>query len=489
MYKASIGTAFGHSIYSDLCVEELCSNVTEAFDAIDSIFQEYHMGQMDISVIEDELFEESNSSSSGSLPERLGAAIRALLTQIGHFIENIGKMFMSDEKAARKQQAELEKEINKNPDLKRKVMELSAAGALNLRDVGDINALVKEVDKLMEEKNPKTFKGKLEKLQKEWKEPDGRFLKTVGAISTTAGVIAVLFKLGPDITHAVSNLTDAAKANQKQLEEFSQWAGKHGSNIKEVPEAQIRYAAKQYKKGKQADALEALKYKAGSGEKKTKGGKEYNLKYPEEAELKFKAIKFKQECINDVLNATKHNEEERKKGMKLVFDICKKFHVMQGTDYGKGIAANAKLAKQSDKIDARQQRNQTKDLAASVGAKAGARAGSQAGTKSGYYAGSVAGARSGERAGAQSGYQAGSISGAAAGAREGAKSGAVTGGVAGSRSGKISGANAGYQSGAVSGAAAGASSGAMVRKPGNQGNKNTNQNNGKNKNKGKGGKR
>lgn len=368
MYKASIGTVYGHSIYADICVEEMCSDVTEAFDTIDSIFQEYHMQQMSISAIEDELFNESSSQTSGSFPERLGAAIRALISKIGQFIENIGKMFMSDEKAARKEQAELEKEINKDPDLKRKVMQLSAAGALNLRDVGDINALVKEVDKLMEEKDPKTIRGKLEKLKKEWNDPDGKFLKSVGAISAGAALVTTLFKLGPDIAHGVKNLTDLSRDNQKQLQEFGSWISKKGVNIKEVPDVQLRQAAKYYKKGKEADAILAAKYKAG---KKSDNSAEYNLEYPA-AEEKFKLLQFKHLCITDTLKKIKHNDEERKKGLRTVFDICKKFHIGQGTGFGKDLAANTKVARQTEKENNRQQRNNVKDHATKVGVAAGA---------------------------------------------------------------------------------------------------------------------
>ena len=169
MYKVGLSTAFGESIYAESYIDELNKGVSRAYDIVENIFQEYTLEQLSPERLEESLFGEAEQSQEvpQSFVEKLGAAIRNLVIQIGKFIENLGTHFMSGEAQARKAQEQLERELAAHPDLKKKVMQLSTEGAINLRDMKDINELSKEVDKLMEEKDPKTLKGKIEKLKKE----------------------------------------------------------------------------------------------------------------------------------------------------------------------------------------------------------------------------------------------------------------------------------------------------------------------------------
>ena len=79
--------------------------------------------------------------------------------------------FQKEDEVSKRQRALVEAAIKKDPSLKNQVIDLAQTGALNLQDIKTINELEAEVDKLLEEKNPKTLKGKFEKLKKKWAEP------------------------------------------------------------------------------------------------------------------------------------------------------------------------------------------------------------------------------------------------------------------------------------------------------------------------------
>lgn len=265
MYKVSIGNAFGHSIYTDLCMNEMAEGVHTAFDRIDSIFTEYAVSLNSPENLEAELFGEAadEKSVSPKFVERLGAAIRALVSEIGKFIEKIGEAFMTNDAKLRKQQEELERQINADPDLKKKVMTLSAAGAINLRDMKDINELCSEVDKLMEEKNPTTLKGKLDKIKKEWDDPNGKFLKKIAGATAVVGLAAAIFKLSPQLKDAKDNLTLKSKENQKELQKMGNYfqyynktvKGKTSTiDIRKMNDMQTRLALAKFKQGRIEEA-------------------------------------------------------------------------------------------------------------------------------------------------------------------------------------------------------------------------------------------
>lgn len=219
MYKVSIGNAFGHSIYNDLTAAEITEGVTNAYDKIDRIFTEYKVSLLSPENMEADLFGEATTAQpqNQGFVASLGAAIRVLITSFGKMIERIGEMFMSNDAKIRKQQQQLERELAANPDLKRKVMALSASGVINLKDIKDINELSKEVDKLMEEKDPKTLRGKLEKLKKEWDDPNGKFLKRVAAIGATVGLVATIYKATTSLRGFKDDITNGSKHNKDTM--------------------------------------------------------------------------------------------------------------------------------------------------------------------------------------------------------------------------------------------------------------------------------
>lgn len=262
MYKVGLSTAFGESIYAESYIDELNKGVSRAYDIVENIFQEYTLEQLSPERLEESLFGEAEQSQEvpQSFVEKLGAAIRNLVIQIGKFIENLGTHFMSGEAQARKAQEQLEKELAAHPDLKKKVMQLSTEGAINLRDMKDINELSKEVDKLMEEKDPKTLKGKIEKLKKEWDSPDGKFLKTVAAAGAIAGLLVSCYKINEYCTKNKKDTLESAKASQKVMRELGEQIVKKGYKTDQISNYRMKVALKQWEQDKRAEALRTLDY-------------------------------------------------------------------------------------------------------------------------------------------------------------------------------------------------------------------------------------
>ena len=262
MYKVGLSTAFGESIYAESYIDELNKGVSRAYDIVENIFQEYTLEQLSPERLEESLFGEAEQSQEvpQSFVEKLGAAIRNLVIQIGKFIENLGTHFMSGEAQARKAQEQLERELAAHPDLKKKVMQLSAEGAINLRDMKDINELSKEVDKLMEEKDPKTLKGKIEKLKKDWDNPDGRFLKTVAAAGAVAGLLVSCYKINEYCTKKKKDTLESAKASQKVMRELGEQIVKNRYKTDQISNYRMKVALKQWEQDKRAEALRTLDY-------------------------------------------------------------------------------------------------------------------------------------------------------------------------------------------------------------------------------------
>lgn len=262
MYKVGLSTAFGESIYAESYIDELNKGVTRAYDTVENIFQEYTLEQLSPERLEESLFGEAEQPQevSQSFAAKLGAAIRNLVAQIGKFIENLGTHFMSGEAQARKAQEQLEKELAGHPDLKRKVMQLSAEGAINLRDMKDINELSKEVDKLMEEKDPKTLKGKIEKLKKEWDSPDGKFLKTVAAAGAVTTLLISCYKINEYCTKNKKDALESAKNAQKAMRELGEQIEKKNYKTEEITNFRMKIALKQWEQDKRAEALRTLDY-------------------------------------------------------------------------------------------------------------------------------------------------------------------------------------------------------------------------------------
>lgn len=267
MYTISVGNAFGHSIYTDLMMQEITEGVNAAFDNIDKIFAEYHQSLLSPENMEAELFGEAKKDpvpaaqpqaqpvQSQGIVASLGAAIRSLIAAFGKMIQRIGEAFMSNDAKIRKQQEELQRQLAAHPDLKHKVMALSAEGAIDIKDMKDINQLSAEVDKLMEEKDPQTLKGKLAKLKKEWDDPNGKFLKRVAAVGTAVGLATTLYKAYQSCHGFGKDSGERAKKTQENLQGLNDMLKKAGGDPKTVNNLEAKIAARKFEQGCYQEAL------------------------------------------------------------------------------------------------------------------------------------------------------------------------------------------------------------------------------------------
>ena len=300
MYTISVGNAFGHSIYTDLMMQEITEGVNAAFDNIDKIFAEYHQSLLSPENMEAELFGEAQAPQQAQPAKKgiaasLGAAIRSLISAFGQMIARLGEAFMSNDAKLRKQQEEIQRQLSANPDLKKKVMALSAEGVLNIQDMKDINQLSEEVDKLLAEKDPKTLSGKLAKLKKEWDDPHGKFLKRVGAAAAVVGLAAGCYKLYNDVKNGKEKTLNCSKKRRESL-----------NTLYEEIEKQHRTAGPMTKDDTKLKNMKSINFS--SDWSKTVTG----------TEAKLAAIKFEQGCYNEAINILHHNYSECSKGQQFI---------------------------------------------------------------------------------------------------------------------------------------------------------------------------
>lgn len=302
MYTISVGNAFGHSIYTDLMMQEITEGVNAAFDNIDKIFAEYHQSLLSPENMEAELFSEAQAPqqqpaqpAKKGIAASLGAAIRSLISAFGQMISRLGEAFMSNDAKLRKQQEEIQRQLNADPDLKKKVMALSAEGVLNIQDMKDINQLSEEVDKLLAEKDPKTLSGKLAKLKKEWDDPHGKFLKRVGAATAVVGLAAGCYKLYSDVKNGKEKALNCSKKRRESL-----------NTLYEEIEKQHRTAGPMTKDDTKLKNMKSINFS--SDWSKTVTG----------TEAKLAAIKFEQGCYNEAINILHHNYSECSKGQQFI---------------------------------------------------------------------------------------------------------------------------------------------------------------------------
>lgn len=302
MYTISVGNAFGHSIYTDLMMQEITEGVNAAFDNIDKIFAEYYQSLLSPENMEAELFGEAQAPqqqqaqpAKKGIAASLGAAIRSLISAFGQMISRLGEAFMSNDAKLRKQQEEIQRQLAANPDLKKKVMALSAEGVLNIQDMKDINQLSEEVDKLLAEKDPKTLSGKLAKLKKEWDDPHGKFLKRVGAATAVVGLAAGCYKLYSDVKNGKEKTLNCSKKRRESL-----------NTLYEEIEKQHRTAGPMTKDDTKLKNMKSINFS--SDWSKTVTG----------TEAKLAAIKFEQGCYNEAINILHHNYSECSKGQQFI---------------------------------------------------------------------------------------------------------------------------------------------------------------------------
>lgn len=258
MYLIGNKNAFGYGSIESLYYRDFTEGYDECGAKIDSIFNEYNALLLSPEYMMQDMFEAEGAKSpdSTNFVARLGKAIRELIKQIGENIKKFLSSFKKEDETFNKNQALIEAALKQDPDLNKKVLELAKSGALDIHDIKDLNELQAEVDKLMEEKNPKTLKGKFEKLKKKWDDPTvTKIAKRVAFITSVVTLAAGLYKLRQHIRDNSKFVQEKVARTQKSLSEMTDYMAVHEHlDATQMSVLQQKIAIKKWEAGKMGEA-------------------------------------------------------------------------------------------------------------------------------------------------------------------------------------------------------------------------------------------
>lgn len=262
MYLIGNKNAFSYGSMQSLYYKEFTEGYDECGEKIDSIFNEYNSLLLAPEYMMQDMFEAEGESEVEKSPDstnfvtRLGKAIRELIKQIGENIKKFLSSFKKEDETFNKNQALIEAALKQDPDLNKKVLELAKSGALDIHDIKDLNELQAEVDKLMEEKNPKTLKGKFEKLKKKWDDPTvTKIAKRVAFITSVVTLAAGLYKLRQHIRDNSKFAQEKVARTQKSLSEMADYMAVHEHlDATQMGVLQQKIAIKKWEAGKMGEA-------------------------------------------------------------------------------------------------------------------------------------------------------------------------------------------------------------------------------------------
>lgn len=241
-----------------LYYREFTSGLDACGDKIDSIFNEYNALLLSPEYVMEDMFEAGGAKSpdSSNFIARLGKAIRELIQTIASNIKKFMDSFKKEDAKFNKNQALIEAALKKDPDLNKKVMELAKSGALDIHDIKDLNELQDEVDKLLEEKNPKTLKGKFEKLKKKWDDPNvTKTAKRIAFIGAALGLGSAILKFRKDIRENSKAVRELSEKNQKALSDLTDYMAVHEHiDATEMGVLQQKLAIRKWLSGKHGEA-------------------------------------------------------------------------------------------------------------------------------------------------------------------------------------------------------------------------------------------
>lgn len=220
---------------TDLLYREYTTDVFSCFDDIDGLFKEQQMMALTPDGMEQELFGEAKAEKEeGPAPKvsfvtRLGAKIRELIAKFKEMMTKFLSRFKKEDETMKQQQALIEAAFRQDPTLKTQVIELAKSGNLNFTDIKNINELQAEVEKLMEEKNPTTFKGKFERLKKKWDDPENtKTVKRIKAVGQVAALVTSLLAIGATLSKRKNSIMDNSKNTQNMLNDLMGKVGELG---------------------------------------------------------------------------------------------------------------------------------------------------------------------------------------------------------------------------------------------------------------------
>lgn len=264
---------------TDLLYREYTTDVFGCFDDIDGLFKEQQMMALTPDNMEQELFGEAKAEKEeGPAPKvsfvtRLGAKIRELIAKFKEMVTKFMMRFKKEDEVMKQQQALIEAAFRQDPSLKSQVIELAKSGNLNFTDIKNINELQAEVEKLMEEKDPKTLKGKFEKLKKKWDDPENtKTVKRVKAVGQVVALVTAVIGIGVAVSKTKNTIIGDSKKTQETLAAFtkdlealgdpskSPYGDKYKLNKKEaeIGLLQMKMAIQKYSMDKYGEAFAIL---------------------------------------------------------------------------------------------------------------------------------------------------------------------------------------------------------------------------------------
>lgn len=253
---------------TDILYHEYTMDVFNCFDDIDTVFKEQQMMALSPEFMEEELFGEAKKEPKEDAGEdapkksfvtRLGAKIRELIAKLKEMMTKFLSHFKKEDQTMKQQQALIDAAFHQDPSLKNQVIELAKSGNLNFTDIKNINELQDEVNKLLEEKNPTTLKGKFEKLKKKWEDPENtKTVKRVKAAGTIISVVTAIIGIGTALGKRKTTIMDASQETQRRINSLMRELEANPDAADNMGYYQTKIAINKWLMGQQGEAMAIL---------------------------------------------------------------------------------------------------------------------------------------------------------------------------------------------------------------------------------------
>ena len=250
--------------YCDSCMNKVYQAIAEYKASTDnSIYESLSFYKSNL--LDDVVFEDADKAKK-NLFEKIGAQFIAICKKFIEFIDHVIDRVKDIIFSTKDNEKKLNILIKKHPELaKEKIQIMCSEGALDFSEIKSLAQLDKEFDQIikMSEKadaDPKTLKGKLEKIKEKWlNSEDGKIVKAGKVAGGAAAVITLgllASKFVPEVAKYRSNLVETKNKhkiddarNVKELLDSSRYKNQN------YGEAQIKLDACRMRKGLYAQAI------------------------------------------------------------------------------------------------------------------------------------------------------------------------------------------------------------------------------------------
>ena len=261
MYRVGYKNAdvLGISTEELLC-QEFMNDLDSCFEDVEHLFEECKLKELTPEHIGASMFvekEEPAKPVEKGIVSKLGAAVLSLIQKLSDTLKKFMSRFQKEDEVSKRQRALVEAAIKKDPSLKKQVIDLAQTGALNLQDIKTINELETEVDKLLEEKNPKTLKGKFEKLKKKWDDPGNtKTAKRIAFAASTVALLTAVVKLVPSITDSITKTREYMQNSNNELRNiYNTLENRASIDMNQMGYLETKIAIHRWKLGHQGQVL------------------------------------------------------------------------------------------------------------------------------------------------------------------------------------------------------------------------------------------